>query len=64
MPRVMHAVASRVVRSRALRWEAWTLERAFDEPETDLWFYVGHAWTRRGAERVLRSFLLACARRP
>jgi hypothetical protein len=58
----MRAVATRVVHARRLRWEAWSLERAFDAPETDIWFYVGHAWTRRGAERVLRDFLAAVHR--
>lgn len=57
MTGVMVAVATRIVRRGRCHWEAWTLERYEDDPGTDIWFYVGRAWSKRGARRTLRTFL-------
>lgn len=46
-------IATRVTRAGRLRWDAWAMEPG------GVWFWVGKAWTRRGAQRVLRGFINA-----
>lgn len=54
---MMAVAATRVTRAPRWRWDAWTLERFNDDPASDLWFWVGRAWTPRGARRLLREFV-------
>lgn len=61
----MISVATRVTRRGPLRWDSWSLERYADNPETDLWFWIGSALTQRGARAQIRRFerLVAIHRR-